>query len=355
MQEHSMADTPSNNPYLRQSGEGQASLSAVGPWGTRSTKLAPPMDTLKTGGGATVLDNVRVLQPARAVRSLLHLQRRYGNRYVQRVLGLARQQEEKEKVTPNDPNPDAPDQSLSCMTSATSQDASSVGLVQQACDCAAHADSGGECEECRTKRKAARRHAGTERVPAARLLRQDDGDGDGQTQDGNGSADQTDSGQQDIDSGGQPSIETGGRAACPVTAVFLSMVAGPQKANCLVDAGKFGAARLAEFRVIGAQTAGGGGVTVAEQFTPLDDPCGLFSFLQPNSFTTDSTGKFDDCYRLQSSQPLPAGCSLKVEQNHLVGGQIVSRNQITFGANSVSFCHFDRSPGKCDFGGRCKR
>jgi len=140
-----------------------------------------------------------------------------------------------------------------------------------------------------------------------------------------------------------------------MTAVFLSMVAGPQKANCQLAPGKFGAARLAEFRVIGAQSAPGSGVTVTEQFTALDDPCGLYGLLQPNSFTTDSSGKFDDCYSLQSSQPLPPGCALKVEQNHKVGGQIVSRNQITFGADSVSFCHFDRSPGKCDFGGRCKR
>ena len=85
---------------------------------------------------------------------------------------------------------------------------------------------------------------------------------------------------------------------------------------------------------------------VTEQFTALDDSCGLFSLLQPYSFTADSWGKFADCYSLQGSQPLPPGCALRVEQNHVVGDRTVSRNQITVGPDSVAFCHFEQAVGE---------
>jgi hypothetical protein len=147
--------------------------------------------------------------------------------------------------------------------------------------------------------------------------------------------------------------ELAGRDACPVTARFLSTVAGPQKANCLVDKGKYGASKLAQFRVVGAPVPPGG-LTVTEQFTAVDDTCGLFGLLKPVSSPTDGDGKFDDCYRLQSDHPLPPECRLTVEQNHLLNGQIISKNKITFSSDSVSFCHYDRLPGQCDFGGRCK-
>ena len=308
MRDHDIAETTNRKPNPPPAAEGQAERLAFDLWSDPLMRLAPPADPLKAGGGASALDSARAFQAARAMNSLLRLQRRYGNRYVQRVLA-------------------------------------SEGLVQRARACGGHTASG-ECEECRSKRQAAIGHPSTAPEPAHKLRRQDDGDGNNQPDNGDDGGGPTDFGE-------EPQ-QTGGRSACPVTAFFLSMVAGPQKANCLVAAGKFGAARLAEFRVVGAQTAPGGGVTVTEQFTPLDDPCGLKDLLQPATFTTDSTGKFDDCFRLQSDHPLPPDCVLKVEQNHLVNGQIVSRNQITFGSSSVSFCHFDRLPGKCDFGGRCK-
>ena len=321
MREHDIAETTNRKADRPPAREGQAERQGFGLRCDPLMRLAPPADSLKAGGGASMLDRARAFQPARAVNSLLHLQRRCGNRYVQRVLAPAILADQFETGPGSD------------------------GLMQRACACGGHTASR-ECEECRSKRKTAIRGASTEQEPAGKLRRQDDGDGDGQPENAAEEVGPTDFGE-------EPE-QTGGRSACPVTAIFLSMVAGPQKANCRVDPGKFGAARLAEFRVIGAQTAPGGGVTVGEQFTALDDPCGLKDLLQPVSFTTDGTGKFDDCYRLQSDHPLPPDCLLKVEQNHLVNGQIVSKNQITFGSNSVSFCHFERLPGKCDFGGRCK-
>jgi hypothetical protein len=120
-----------------------------------------------------------------------------------------------------------------------------------------------------------------------------------------------------------------------------------------VDKGKYGASKLAQFRVVGAPVPPGG-LTVTEQFTAVDDTCGLFGLLKPVSSPTDGDGKFDDCYRLQSDHPLPPECRLTVEQNHLLNGQIISKNKITFSSDSVSFCHYDRLPGQCDFGGRCK-
>ncbi|MGO9270269.1 MAG: DUF4157 domain-containing protein [Terriglobia bacterium] len=68
------------------------------------TALRPQTDplerlTARASGGssasihASALNRATGSQPSRAAHSLLHLQRRYSNRYVQRVLGLARQGE----------------------------------------------------------------------------------------------------------------------------------------------------------------------------------------------------------------------------------------------------------------------
>jgi len=145
--------------------------------------------------------------------------------------------------------------------------------------------------------------------------------------------------------------EMAGRAACPITAIFLSTVAGPQKAGCLVAQGMFGASKLAQFRIAGATA--GASMTVSEKFTAVDDPYNAIGLIQPATYTA-TNGIFDDCYKLESKNPLPSDFILKVEQNHLFNGQIISKNHITYRANSVAFCHFDRLPGKCDFGARCK-
>jgi hypothetical protein len=142
-----------------------------------------------------------------------------------------------------------------------------------------------------------------------------------------------------------------GTAACPITAIFLSTVAGPQKAGCLVAQGMFGASKLAHFRIAGATP--GASLTISEKFTAVDDPYNAIGLIQPATYTA-TNGTFDDCYKLESKNQLPSDFVLKVEQNHLFNGQIISKNHITYRADSVSFCHFDRLPGKCDFGARCK-
>jgi hypothetical protein len=145
--------------------------------------------------------------------------------------------------------------------------------------------------------------------------------------------------------------QTLGTAACPVTAIFSSTVAGPQKAGCLVAPGMFGASKLAHFRIVGASP--GANITISEQFTPVEDPYSTIGLIPRATYTT-TDGAFDDCYKLESKNLLPPDFILKVEQNHLFNGQIISKNQITFRADSVGFCHFDRLPGTCDFGARCK-
>jgi hypothetical protein len=146
------------------------------------------------------------------------------------------------------------------------------------------------------------------------------------------------------------STETAGTANCPLTARFSSTVVGQQKANCQVPQGQYGAATLAHFVLSPTPTAD---VTVTEQFTSLDDPYGLFGLLTPNSYTT-SGGSFDDCYQLFSKNPLPPDFSLKVEQNHLLNGKILSKNHITYTPNRVRVCAFTRKPQSCDFGARCR-
>jgi len=75
--------------------------------------------------------------------------------------------------------------------------------------------------------------------------------------------------------------------------------------------------------------------------------------IQPATYTA-TNGTFDDCYKLESKNQLPSDFILKVEQNHLSKGQIISKNHITYRADRVGFCHFDRLPEKCDIGARCK-
>jgi hypothetical protein len=70
--------------------------------------------------------------------------------------------------------------------------------------------------------------------------------------------------------------------------------------------------------------------------------------------TTDGSGRFDDCYMLASKDPLPADFRLKVAQNHLYGGQSISKNVITYSANGVDVRHCKRKPGSCDFSDVCR-
>jgi hypothetical protein len=140
-------------------------------------------------------------------------------------------------------------------------------------------------------------------------------------------------------------------SGCPYTAELMGFVLGEAKQSCKVPAGYFGASRLAQFRVRGAPEKGS--LTIGEQFTALDDPYGVVSKLKPNSYTT-TNGRFDDCYSLYSKSALPEDFILKVEQNHLINGQIISKNEIIYRADSIRACGHPRAAGSCDFSKRCK-
>jgi hypothetical protein len=149
---------------------------------------------------------------------------------------------------------------------------------------------------------------------------------------------------QDFAESGAPeegsSEEAMSTSSCPLTAVFLSTIVGPEKAGCQVPSGYHGASRLARFRIIGSKANdANGSVTVGEQFNVLDDPFGVIGLVHPTTYKT-SAGIFDDCYMLYSTKPLPFNFVLKIEQNHLIDGQIVSKNHITYTPDHVSFCSF---------------
>jgi len=156
----------------------------------------------------------------------------------------------------------------------------------------------------------------------------------------------------------QPVGPSNGPAACPVSAQLSSFAVGLGQGkgcnvNCRPASGNSGTGRLAHFRLTGLpQTATN--VTVGEQFKTLEEnPQGIGGLLQPAS-NSAVNGFFDDCYCIESKNPLPPDFRLKVEQNHLMNGAILDKNQIIFSADGIRFCHFDRQRGSCNFGGRCK-
>jgi hypothetical protein len=163
----------------------------------------------------------------------------------------------------------------------------------------------------------------------------------------------TESAEETVVEPSESGIETGGNATCPVTAVFSSTLAGQEKANCRVPDKQFGAATLARFTLHGVQP-GAKSQTVTEQFKSLKDNYGVFGLLKPNSFTT-SGSIFDDCYMLASPKPLPGDLELQVEQNHLLNGQIISKNIVTFTPSRISIRSCRRLPGSCDFASVCRR
>jgi hypothetical protein len=121
-----------------------------------------------------------------------------------------------------------------------------------------------------------------------------------------------------------------------------------------VPSGQFGAARLARYRVDGLAPIPSGGVTIGERFNALEDPYSLAGKLTPNQMLTDASGMFDDCYSLYSPNALPPDFVLKVEQNHLHQGQVISKNIVTYRAGqNVDVRHCRRAAGSCDFSKRC--
>jgi hypothetical protein len=85
MQERSVADAPSAKLDPGPVGDGQAEKQMLGLGSGRLGRSALPSDALDAGDGASLLARAR-LQPSSAVNCLLQMQRRYGNRYVQRIL-----------------------------------------------------------------------------------------------------------------------------------------------------------------------------------------------------------------------------------------------------------------------------
>jgi hypothetical protein len=140
-----------------------------------------------------------------------------------------------------------------------------------------------------------------------------------------------------------------GVADCPVTAVFSSTLAGAEKANCQVPDGAYGASRLTRWRLTGDPPAS---ATITEQFKAIDDPYSMIGAIQQGTYTA-ANGLFDDCYMLAAKKPLPADFVLKVEQNHLLGGKIVSKNEITYYPDRIHFCSHRRLAQSCDFAARC--
>jgi len=94
-----------------------------------------------------------------------------------------------------------------------------------------------------------------------------------------------------------------------------------------------------------------GNVTVSEQFKKISGPDNIFNKLTPQSNTSDK-GFFDDCYGIC----VPAGTDafvLEVEQNHLVDGQVISKNLVTYSSSGISLRVCQRSAK--GFGPPCRR
>jgi hypothetical protein len=87
MQERSLAEARSANLDPAPVENGQTGKQSLGLGFGRSGRSALPTDALESGYLVPVLDRGRESQPSGAVNGLLQMQRRYGNRYVQRVLG----------------------------------------------------------------------------------------------------------------------------------------------------------------------------------------------------------------------------------------------------------------------------
>jgi len=144
-----------------------------------------------------------------------------------------------------------------------------------------------------------------------------------------------------------------GNPACPVDAVFSSNVAGGNaKSGCQVPQGQSGASRLAQYIVRGTSPVKG--LSIDEQFTAIEDPYSVIGALTPVTNTTDASGRFDDCYMFATKSTLPTDFRLKVAQNHLLNGQAISKNVITFTAGNVDVRHCKRKAGSCDFSDVCR-
>lgn len=119
----------------------------------------------------------------------------------------------------------------------------------------------------------------------------------------------------------------------------------------VVPSRKYGAAKLPQYWVNGPGASGN--LAVSEQLSKIDDPYGVYGALQPNASPLVN-GRLDDCYSLYTNNPLPSDFILKVQQIHLINGQIIDQNEMTYRPKFVHVCQHGRLPGSCSFSKRCK-
>lgn len=138
----------------------------------------------------------------------------------------------------------------------------------------------------------------------------------------------------------------------PFTAVALE--ASTRAEDCSVPAGQHGASKSVRFAVMDFQGRPvRSSLTIRERFRRIEGPEAVYRLLTPYSYTTER-GFFNDCYQLYQPTPLPSDLRLKVEQNHHVGEEVISRNHITYTPNSIFVCVFPRPAGQRDFRERCR-
>ncbi len=138
----------------------------------------------------------------------------------------------------------------------------------------------------------------------------------------------------------------------PFTAALLE--ARIESSGCQIPAGQYGVSKTARFRIFDFE---GKPVNtnsmISERFSKIEGPEEIYRLLTPNSKPAEK-GYFNDCYRLRSSVPLPSDLRLVVEQNHLLGDEIISKNKITFTPNNILICIYPRSSGDRNFKPKCK-
>jgi hypothetical protein len=135
----------------------------------------------------------------------------------------------------------------------------------------------------------------------------------------------------------------------PFTAKFI-MASGITK-GCRVPKGHHGVAKVAKFRIVDAKGKFvKENLNIKEKFKKIDGPDEIFKKLVPNNYKATNS-YFDDCYRIFSPKALPF-FTLKVEQNHLRDGEVISKNHIIFSPSNILICVFPRVGN--GFGSKCK-
>jgi hypothetical protein len=139
----------------------------------------------------------------------------------------------------------------------------------------------------------------------------------------------------------------------PFTAIF-SIAQGSSRAHTVCNIPEIPGCvvKWTKWRLVDAKGAPVmGQVTVSEQFTKVSGPDDVYNKLKPQSSTSDK-GFFDDCFGLCVPDGF-AAFTLEVEQNHLVDGQVVSKNLITYSPSGISLRSCQRN--EKGFGPPCRR